>query len=470
MTPRRLTIIEALDHPNLFGSLPAFQRRESWSAWRVFLKAVYGLPLNAEELATFQKHTGRTVYDPPVGGYSEVACIVGRQSGKTRIAALIADYEAIVATPEADRTETYALMLSQDHRAAMRALLGYAKSPFQIVPVLKDEVFNITADTIKLANGVSISAYPCRPAAIRGLRARVVVVDELAFFRSTENLPTDTEMLRAVRPCLATTGGKLIILSSPYAQSGALWDLHRQHFGRNDSPVLIWQASAPDLNPTLPKDYLERMQQDDPSAYRSEVLGEFRAGLSALFDIEAIQACVDVGVRERMPQGDSGSRGAFDASGGRHDNAVAAVARPDGEQSVLEAIRVWTPPFSPERVIAEACEFFKRFRVTTVRGDRYASEYNAEQFRKNGLSYEPSELNRSEIYLELLPLVHSGRAVLLDHPELLRELRGLERRRGISGKDRVDHRAGARDDIANAAALALVMAHQPAFQGGVFVL
>jgi hypothetical protein len=45
---------------------------------------------------------------------------------------------------------------------------------------------------------------------------------------------------------------------------------------------------------------------------------------------------------------------------------------------------------------------------------------------------------------------------LLDLPDLLRELRGLERRRGASGRDRVDHAPGAHDDWANAAAGALV--------------
>jgi hypothetical protein len=41
---------------------------------------------------------------------------------------------------------------------------------------------------------------------------------------------------------------------------------------------------------------------------------------------------------------------------------------------------------------------------------------------------------------------------LLDDEHLLRELRGLERRRGSSGRDRVDHRPGSHDDRANAVA------------------
>ena len=48
-----------------------------------------------------------------------------------------------------------------------------------------------------------------------GHRARVVVLDELSFYRSSENLPIDREMLRVVRPSLATTGGKLVIFVQP---------------------------------------------------------------------------------------------------------------------------------------------------------------------------------------------------------------------------------------------------------------
>ena len=55
-------------------------------------------------------------------------------------------------------------------------------------------------------------------------------------------------------------------------------------------------------------------------------------------------------------------------------------------------------------------------------------------------------------------LVNSRVVGLLDHPQLLRELRGLERRPGAAGRDRVDHRPGAHDDLANSAAGALVLA------------
>jgi hypothetical protein len=65
----------------LLGASAAFRALGSWSRWLVSLKAVYGLPLTPSEAAIFQRHTGRD-YSPPPGGWPEVVCVVGRQSGK----------------------------------------------------------------------------------------------------------------------------------------------------------------------------------------------------------------------------------------------------------------------------------------------------------------------------------------------------------------------------------------------------
>jgi hypothetical protein len=307
---------------------------------------------------------------------------------------------------------------------------------------------------------VLLSAYPCRPAAVRGVRACVAIADEVAYFRNSEGNPVDVEMLRALRPTLATTGGKLFILSSPYAQAGALYDLHRRHFGRDDAPVLVWQASAPAMNPTLPADYLARMQEDDPEAYRSEVLGEFRTGVATFFDPDALAACVATGVRERAPSLDHAYVAFTDPAGGSgRDRFSLAIAHPEGDHVVvLDLVRAWSPPFNPTGVITEIAAILATFFVSVVTGDRFAGGFPPEAFRAHGIDYVPSPLDRSALYLDVLPLVNARLAVLLDHPEMLREMRGLERHRGSSGRDRVDHRPGAHDDLANAAAGALVLA------------
>ena len=111
------TIVDALRDPQVFGALPAFNDLRSWSRWMIFLRALYGQPLNRDEVSIFRHHTGRSRYAPPPGGYQTSAAIVGRQSGKTHIAGTIAAYEAISATRVRGRAPLYAVMVAQDHRA-----------------------------------------------------------------------------------------------------------------------------------------------------------------------------------------------------------------------------------------------------------------------------------------------------------------------------------------------------------------
>lgn len=103
-------------------------------------------------------------------------------------------------------------------------------------------------------------------------------------------------------------------------------------------------------------------------------------------------------------------------------------------------------------MIAEAASLLQTYWVSEVTGDKYGGEFPREAFRSNGIAYEIAEAAKSDLYLAMLPRVNAGTVELPDLPELLRELRGLERKRGSSGRDRVDHRPGAHDDQANAVA------------------
>ena len=67
-------IITALDHPQLFR--PHF-RGPSWQPWRIFLKALFALPMDDAELAVYQHHTERTA--EPLEPFRETALVVGRR-------------------------------------------------------------------------------------------------------------------------------------------------------------------------------------------------------------------------------------------------------------------------------------------------------------------------------------------------------------------------------------------------------
>ena len=73
-------------------------------------------------------------------------------------------------------------------------------------------------------------------------------------------------------------------------------------------------------------------------------------------------------------------------------------------------------------------------------------------FEKNGITYRPCELSKSDLYLNLEARINTQQIELPDDEQLVKELVALERRRGRSGKDSVDHPPRGCDDRANAIA------------------
>lgn len=150
------------------------------------------------------------------------------------------------------------------------------------------------------------------------------------------------------------------------------------------------------------------------------------------------------------------------AGGGGADSMTLAIAhaedRDDFRVGVLDAVREIRPPFSPESAVRDFAVLLASYGIESVVGDKYAGEWPRERFAVHGIHYEPSARPKSDIYRDFVPLVNSGRVELLDHPRLLAQLAGLERRTSRAGRDSIDHAPGGHDDVANAAAGALVLA------------
>ncbi|MDQ3419425.1 MAG: hypothetical protein M3541_11705 [Acidobacteriota bacterium] len=236
-------------------------------------------------------------------------------------------------------------------------------------------------------------------------------------------------------------------------------ELHKQHFGNADSDLLFWQSASTALNPLLSEKFLQHLRDVDSDSALAEIDAEFLQNVQTLFEAAALDACVDSGVIARPYVPGMAYRAFADAASGTGKDAfTAAIAHADKHDvAVLDALVTIRPPFSPESAIRQVCTLLREYHVTEVSGVRYAPGFVTEAFQRQRITYKPSERDRSTIYLDLLPRVNAGQVRLLDNPDLLRELRGLERHRA-STKDRVDHRRGAHDDVANAAAGSLVMA------------
>ena len=76
---------------------------------------------------------------------------------------------------------------------------------FEQSPILKQLVESRSADALQLSNGISIEVRAASFRRLRGPTYVAVIADEAAFWYSDEfSANTDTEILNAVRPGLAT--------------------------------------------------------------------------------------------------------------------------------------------------------------------------------------------------------------------------------------------------------------------------
>jgi hypothetical protein len=466
-----LSMRDALDELDLFGPILA---GESWRAWRILLIAICGEPLRDDERPVFEILTGRPF--EPSRRVDESWIVAGRRSGKTRAAAILASYFAALcdhsdALAPGERG-TLPIMSASMWQAGKAK--EYVDGIFNGVPALKEMVVGETAEALALSNGVDVVCRPANYRTARSMSAVAVVGDELAFWPSDETSRNpDKLILDAVRPALATTGGPLIVISSPYAQKGELWGAYKRDFGANGDPlILVAKAASRTLNPTLSARVVERARERDALAARSEYDAEFRSDIAGYVDAEVVEAAVSRGVVVRALIPKQQYIGFVDPSGGSSDSMTLAVAHRDGERYVLDLVLERRPPFSPDTVVSEFAATLKGYRIGHVTGDRYAGEWPREAFRRFGIEYQPCAKTKSELYSALLPLINSRRVDLLDDKALIGQLVNLERRVGWGGRDAIDHGPGARDDRINVVAGVLVSLNDtpPMTQKGFFDL
>jgi hypothetical protein len=444
----------ALNDPDRLGGI---LQGESWRPWRILLIAVMGEPLLDAELAIFKELTGRD-YEQGLT-VEEFWAIVGRRSGKTRAVAVLAVYLAILCD--------YSGLLVIGERglvAVLSASVWQAQRAFQYisgivanVPAFKRLVSNETADTISLTNGVDIECRPASFRTIRGATAVAIIADEICFWRSDETSRNpDSEILAAVRPALATTGGPLICISSPYGKRGEAWNVFRRDFGLDGDPrILVANAASRVMNPTLNERVVERAYERDPQAAAAEYGGQFRNDISGFLDFALIDAAVDRGVLVRPPRSGVRYRAAADPSGGASDSFSLAICHNEGDTAVVDCLVEIRSPFNPTSATAQMAATLKEYGLSDVTGDRYSAAWVVDAFSKVGITYRHSERDRSAAYLEALPLFTAGNVRLIDNSRLVAQFAALERRTSAVGKDRVDHGPGGHDDLCNAVALAL---------------
>lgn len=463
-----MNIIQAIRDPQLFRGYLADKADSiaTWARWMCCLRVVYGLPLTKPWQRRLVKQcTGRDPDKLPQDGFQTVLLLVGRRGGKSKVAGLIGGFEASLSGREqvCSPGELPMVSICSPSKDQSQIILSYTRAALGS-PMLDDEVTDDVRGQFTLSNGVTVRVLTGTFKAVRSYTQIAAIVDEVAFFNSSEESKcSDTELIRSIKPSLLTTHGKLVAVSTKYAPKGWCYSTWKTHFANDSSRILVWDASSRTMNVNLSPEDIQAEIDEDPIGARAEYENEWREDVQDFLPRSTIEACVVNGRKELLYNGANSYVAFADVSGGRGDPMALCIGhRQEGARTVIvDYLRQWKPPCNPLVVVGQMANELKQYRLNVVTGDRYAAEFNAQTFTNNGIRYLAAENSKSELYLNAIAPMCAKEVELLDCELLVSQLASLERRCRSGGKDSVDHPAGQHDDLANVVAGVCTLTSKP---------
>ena len=448
-----VTLRKALsDDALLAGALPG----PSWAAWRTLLIACAGERLTAQERKQYKRLTGRS--REPGHMVDLFLGVIGRRGGKSRAMAVFMTWLATCVSWDDCLSlgeRGIALIVAPTERQAS-ITASYIRALVESAPLLQSLIEDKTQNVLRLKGQIDIETMASNARTVRGITCIAVCLDESAFLPSNEDAATsDISLLQALRPTVSTTGGPVVLTSSPLTTTGIGYTLWKKHYGPNGSPdVIVAQAATIETNPKFKQSVVDKAFEDDAESASAEFGGQFREPMSAYLSREIIERCVEKGVTERQPLPEIPYQCFIDASGGSgSDSFTACIGHRsrDGDRDVIviDALFESKPPFDPLDIIAALAGHLKRWAISVVQGDGYTANFIVSAFAKHGITYHQCKLSTSELYIAALPAFTSRTVALLDQSKSIDQLVGLRRKIGQAGAESVQHMRGSHDDLAN---------------------
>lgn len=198
-----------------------------------------------------------------------------RQAGKSTVTALLAVWTALF-------KPGLILLVSPSQRQSgelFRKIKDYLRATGETAA-------EESALRLELANGARIVSLPGTGDTIRGYsKPQLVIVDEAAF--------VEDSLLAAVRPMLAVSRGRLVLLSTPFGQRGSFYEAW-EHGGTDWQRFKITAHECPRIDSAWLES--ERRQLGD-YFFRSEYLCEFLGTLDSVFRVEDVQRAFTTNVK-----------------------------------------------------------------------------------------------------------------------------------------------------------------------------
>jgi hypothetical protein len=419
-----------------------------------FSREVLGFPLYPRQAAILEE-----IYRD---GIRTAVLRLGRRSGKGRVAAVVATFEATVNAPmhlaAVPAGEQIAIVVVATSQRQSRIIHRYVRAFFRR-PALSALVARDTDDEIELTNGIVIMTVPCHAASARGAAVAVVIIDEAAWFQGRDGSPLDPkEIWDALVPATAQfPERRVLILSTPRWSTGWFADQVALALTGEFPDLRTWHATTTEMNPSIPASFLAQERAKDPPAFRREYEAEFDSGIGAVFDGELVRAAVRQAPDFLPPVPGVRYVLAVDpAFTGDTFAAIVGHGQPGG-RIVVDQVHGWrgtrghpVPVDATLDEIAALATVYNRARVIT---DQFAAQPIRQGLTARRLSVaERPWTNESKVdaVAAVRRCLYADRLEIPNHRDLIAELVTLEQRPTPSGRPRIAAPDRTHDDYATA--------------------
>lgn len=209
----------------------------------------------------------------------QMILLCSRQSGKSTITSILALHQAIY-TPN-----SLILLLSPSLRQSQELFRKLQNFYGELESANLPQAVEESALRMELSNGSRIIALPGRESTIRGFSGvSLLIIDEAS--------RVEDALYQSVRPMLAVSGGRIILLSTPFGKRGFF------HSEWTDGDDWLRTKITADNCPRIDKDWLERERKMIGDWwYLQEYFCEFVETNDQVFSYDDIQAALDPDIK-----------------------------------------------------------------------------------------------------------------------------------------------------------------------------
>jgi hypothetical protein len=230
-------------------------------------------------------------------------------------------------------------------------------------------------------------------------------------------------------------GAPLCYIGSPWAPFGPVYDMWRRSWGQPSERLVVVRATGPMMNPGLyTPEYCAAAAAQDPGAYQTDVLAEFRDAEETIFTETMIRACVREGGAIQPERGNQYVAAMDPATRGNAWTFVVLTRETDGRLVVVYA-RQWTGSVGdrgrPRKVLEEIAGVCREYRVDEVHTDQFSADALADLAESVGVDLAIHHIGKPEKY-ETISTLHTvlseERISLPDEPVMAADLHRVTRR------------------------------------------